>query len=101
MTPLSVAVIVVTPHPVAVATPLAVIVATLGVLEVHVAVELRFSGGTFLWFVVPIAINCVVCPIWVTLAFCGVTAIETKCLLLQLPVTSKVHSAKARSAPHG
>jgi hypothetical protein len=51
----SCAVIVVVPHPTAVARPLELIVATLGVLDDQVTPEVRFSGGTAVWFVVPIA----------------------------------------------
>jgi hypothetical protein len=69
-------------------------VATLGVLDDHVAVELMSSGGTFAWFVVPVAVNWVVCPIWATLGFAGVTAMETRCLLLQLPTTSKADNPR-------
>ena len=90
--PASVAVIVVVPHPVAVASPVELTVATLGVLEVQLAADVTSSGGVFESFVVPVAINCVVSPIWATLAACGVTATETRCLLLQLPTRNKAES---------
>jgi hypothetical protein len=48
-------VIVVVPQLTAVARPVAVMVATLVVLEDQVTPEVRFSGGTAAWFVVPIA----------------------------------------------
>jgi hypothetical protein len=92
--PPSCAEIVVEPHPVAVARPAALTVATLGVLDDQVAVEVRSSGAAFESLVVPVAINCVVCPICATVAAWGVTAMETRCLLLQPPTTSRVESPR-------
>ena len=51
------AVIVVVPHPIAVARPAEVMVATLGVLDDQVAVDVRFSGGVLESLVVPVAMN--------------------------------------------
>jgi len=51
---------VVLPQPVAVARPEVLIVATLAALEDQVAFDVRFSGGTLVSVVVPIAVNCIV-----------------------------------------
>ena len=67
----------VAPHPVAVANPDALIVATLAVLDVHVAVEVTSVGDMWESFEVPMAVNCVVWPTAATLGFCGVSAMET------------------------
>jgi hypothetical protein len=91
----SCALIVVVPQPTAVARPVELMVATLELLDDQVTVE-RSSGGR-LWFVVPIARNCVVCPICDTLAFCGITAMETRCWLLQPITTNKVESPRQKS----
>jgi hypothetical protein len=77
-----------------VARPVELTVATLGVLDDQAATEVRFSGAAFVSLVVPVAVNCVVCPIWATVAPSGVTAMETRGLLLQPPTTSRVESPK-------
>lgn len=51
------AVIVVVPHPAAVARPVELIVATLGVLDDQVTEDVRFSGGVLESLVVPVATN--------------------------------------------
>jgi len=48
------------PQPTALASPVEEIVATLGVLDDHATPDESASGGTAVWFVVPIAWNCVV-----------------------------------------
>lgn len=101
VTPPSRAVIVEEPHPVAVASPPELMVATLGVLEDQVAVDVRSSGAVFASLVVPVAINCVVCPSWATVASVGVTAIETRCLLLQLVMTSRDKSPRQKNDATG
>lgn len=73
LTPFSEAVIVVEPEATAVASPLALIVATVVVPDVQVAVELRFFVEPSLY--VPVAVNCWVAPTAMLAEF-GVTAME-------------------------
>ena len=68
------AVIVELPTPAAVARPVALIVATVVVAELHVALAVRFC--VLLSLNVPVAVNCCVRPL-ATEGFAGVTAIET------------------------
>ena len=87
--PPSLALMVVVPHPVAVARPDESIVATLWVLDVQVDPAVTSFGGTLGLLLVPVAMNWVVWPICETLAFCGVIAIETRWWLLQPLNTAK------------
>jgi hypothetical protein len=70
-----VAVIVVAPAATAVASPAVLIVAAAGVLEFHVALEVRFSVVPLLS--VPVAVNCRVSPV-ASEELAGVTAMDTK-----------------------
>jgi hypothetical protein len=87
--PPSCALIVVVPQPTAVARPDELIVATLVALEDHVTAEPRLDAGRFVSLVVPSASNWIVCPVPVTVAAAGVTAIDTSRWLLQLTPNAK------------
>jgi hypothetical protein len=77
-----VAVMVVVPSPVAVASPVELMVATLDTLEVQVTWSVRFCmfAPPFLPFRnVPVAWNCAVLPAFGIVALVGVTTMELSC----------------------